>query len=1229
MTTAREALDAFHAPLAGTVLIEASAGTGKTHTITTLFVRLVLERGLSVGEVLVVTFTEAATAELRERVRARLRLAVRALSGQPTPEDPELARFAEAEETRALYRARAEAALRELDLSAISTIHAFCMRALQEHAFESGAELGLELMADTSVLIDELTADYWASRVCELPRALYLLRHGRFELATARAIISALARRPADVPVLPDPGEDEPAPDYDAVRAAFREARRAWQGASGAVRDLLLDARVMNQRSYSSALVDRYVGALDAWFEAEEPVRAVPFDALAKLSPASIAAGTKKGNAPPDHPVFARLEALGALLGALRDAFLRDLRLGAVSYVRRELPARKAALRVQGFEDLLFSLDAALRGPRAPALHARLLGRHRAALIDEFQDTDPVQYRIFHRIFHDSDGALLLVGDPKQSIYAFRGADVFSYVHATRAASRIYTLGENRRSDPSLVRAVNTLFARVRDPFLLDVVGFEPVAAHHAEDRLRAEAKSPPFEILFVPRGADKALGKGWLKATLPRAIAAEIARFLRSGASIAASAGSPERRAVRPGDVAVLTRTNEQARLVQAELRKLRVPTTLQSDESVFASDEAADVELLLSAILHPTRSGAVRSALATVVAGLDAEELASLDGDERAWDRWSGRFREWQAHWDEHGFIHAYRRMLAELGATERLLGLVDGERRVTNLIHTGELLHGVATRGRLGRTALVRWLGLARGEGDEASDLGREAEELRLESDAHAVQLLTIHKSKGLEFPIVYCPFLFDVRLPGPSDVAIDFHDPSDGFALKIDVDPRPESPSIAAKEREVLSEGQRLLYVALTRAKHRCSIVWGGINQAERSPLAYALHQPPDGAGGEDLQRRAAERYRASSDAELRADLGALAAAAGGAIAIVDFDVEEPGPAYEAPVSAGASELSARTFERGRVGASFRMGSFSALSQRDLEDARHADPEALGLDRDEVDERASLAPPAAGPPERDAAPREVAEGPVLLHAFPRGARAGTMLHDVLEHLDFTSADGAALRALVRDKLEAAGYADEQWGETLTSGVRAMMAAPLDPAGLRLADVPRARRIDELEFVLPVARGGEALTARRLAEALEAHPGGDTPASYAARLGSLRFPPLRGFLKGFIDLVFEHDGRFYVVDYKSNHLGPSPEDYRAEALVRAMTHHDYVLQYHLYVVAVHRWLLRRLRGYDYDRHFGGVYYLFLRGMSPDHPTRGVFADRPPRERTEALSRALEGEA
>lgn len=1189
--------------LGGTALIEASAGTGKTFTITTLLLRLVLEERLPLREIVVVTFTESATAELRARIRKRLREAL-ALFDDPSLEvDDDLRAIVKRTPDRALLGK----ALSELDLASISTIHAFCLRALQERAFESGARFGLELTPDTSELAREIAEDYWSSRL--VPMAEDLFRLVDLDLDTARELVETFARSAPDVPILPD----APAVDLDRARADLAKywaaVRKTWLAEGADIRELLAgnDDLYQNQNAYTEPNVEKWCDALDRLFASAEPRFT---NTLEKFSATTLTENTKKKRTTPAHPFFRQAERLHELSTRTADDLTLLLRRELADYTRREMAARKSARGVQGFEDLLFALDAALAGPGGDDLARALRGQYRAALIDEFQDTDPVQFRIFRRIFHEGhDGKtpLLFVGDPKQSIYAFRGADVFSYFQAAKdAASGTYTLDTNHRSDPTLVRAVNSIFKRAKNPFVFAEIEFRPVDAFAKADRLVSPSgpeRRAAFEILFLPRkpGQDGPHNKGVLKEQLPALVAADIARFLASGATI-------EGKPVRAGDVAVLTRSNAQASAMQEALRTLGIPTVLESESSVFESLEARELEQLLRAVLEPTRTPVLRSALATSIAGLTANAIVALENDESAWQEHSERFRKVQEVWATRGFMPAYRRLLTELGAEPRLLAYVDGERRVTNLVHLGDLLHAAARRERLGPSGVVRWLGAMRAAPHAPGRLEGEASELRLESDARAVKLLTIHKSKGLEYPVVYCPFLWSGGGGNHEDPSLAYHDPKDAFRLKLHLAPNDDAQEAAAKEDQ--AEAQRLLYVALTRAKHRCAIVWGAINESDDCCLAYTLHP---GAKPSEM-----------SDADLRKALGALAKASEGAIAVCDLTDDAP-PKYVAE-DVVRGELASRTFGR-KVDGWWRVGSFSGMTSGDKHGAPGApaapEPEAEGRDRDDADEV----------DEEDDAVEP--EAPVLLHAFPRGAKAGTMLHAVLEDLDFP--DRAALPALAREKLTSFGFDPEALAAPLVAGIDAMLDTPLglsSPTRLvgsgraRLRDIPRARRIDELEFLLPVTQAaGKQVTSRALAEAFANHRTDVVPAQWVEHLAALNFLPLRGYLRGFIDLVFEHEGRFWVVDYKSNHLGTTASAYAPRKLAAAMSHASYFLQYHLYTVAVHRWLRQRMRDYDYDRAFGGVLYLFARGMSPDHPEgTGIFRDRPRRELVEALSEVLD---
>ncbi len=1210
MSAARP-LDPMAVPLEGLTLIEASAGTGKTYTIANLVLRLVVERGLTVDEILVVTFTEAATAELQDRVRRRLRSALDAAGGRGS--DAEVSELLGRMGQDTVLR-RLETALADFDEAAISTIHGFCRRMLQENAFESGVPFDIELETDQGLLHEELLADFWAREVAAADPLWVAFLQARRLTADSLADLLEEAISSPDTEAIPDPLEavDGPA----AFRAAFAPAREAWRADRAAVVQGLLDSPALKRTSYKRPAMETLISDLDRWFADEEPRDPTPPKNLERLIPEALARGTRKGQEPPSSPFFS---ACPALLDTREvfDAQLLVLRRCLVDYARAEHGPRKVERNCLSFDDLLHRLDGALAGEAGRRLASAIRKRYRAALIDEFQDTDPVQYRIFHAIYGGRREPLFLIGDPKQSIYAFRGADVFAYLRAVAdAGEQGYTLGINWRSDPSLIRAVNTLFGRGESPFVFDRIGFTPVAPRPAsEDRLRIGGRTPPpLQVRFVPRdgspgrpGKQGSITRDFSKDELPGHLAADIARLLSSGATLQPR-DADDARDLRAGDVAVLVRTNAQAAEMQRALRRLRIPSVLRSQESVLVSAEAGELMTVLQAIREPGDAGRVRSALATSLIGLTGDRIAALRDDDRGWEAWASRVRGWRAVWDDGGFIQLFRRLLDARSEAQappahaRLLGLIDGERRLTNLLHLAELIHRAEVRGRLGGGGVLRWLARQMADRRQQAD----AAELRLESDELAVQLVTMHKSKGLQYPVVYCPYLWNRRRVG-REPPITFHDPERGDRAVLDLGSRELAAHHALAERESLAENQRLLYVALTRAEHLCVTVWGAFPGAGSSPLGYLLHRPPEATGPAGLDRR----FRGLDDDSLRADLQRIADAAGGAIGVEDLSVE-PGRPME-PEEADRRPLNARAARRS-VRLPWWPSSFSrmAASEEVL-----TPEEAEGLDRDREAEGPGSGHPGKGSGEQ-----------VALWDFPRGAGPGSCIHEIYEELDFQAPDDLA--DLVPAKLNRFGLSADRWSATLEAAIRDSLTTPLDAGlgGLALATLPASRRVNEMEFLFPVARsGGHRLTAERLAAVLDRH--GGPAARYADRARGLGFSGLRGYLRGFIDLIFEHEGRWYVADYKSNWLGEGRDDYDAEGLWSAMAGHHYVLQYLLYLVALHRHLRLRLPDYEPERHLGGAYYLFLRGMDPSTgPARGVFADHPPATLIRELSAVLDGE-
>lgn len=1237
-------LDALTTPLERS-LIEASAGTGKTYTITTLFLRLLLQSKLSVGQILVVTFTNAATRELYDRIRTRVREALTAFEEERS-EDEVLAALVLASPDRAESRDRLQAALRDFDDAAIFTIHGLCQRILHEHAFESGTSFDAELTTSQESLLAEVVDDFFAQTLYDASPSLV---RQMVDAGLTRRSLVALARKGIADPTMPVLPEVLDAQAIEASLAAFEAAKSAaaasWSSDRARILKSIDEAR-LSQVQYKPAVVASAAQQMDQLLRSDRRSGTALFERFKLFTTAKLTSATTKKSGPtPAHPFFGACDALlaaAALAERDSDGRLLLLKRELIAFARREMPLRKEAAHLQSFDDLLHRLDDALGGPLGSALAAAVRRKYTAALIDEFQDTDPVQYRIFETIYRESTSSpQFFIGDPKQAIYSFRGADVFAYLGALRRTSeeRRYTLGTSYRSDPGLVAAVNTLFARARAPFLLDQIGFSPVEAAKTTRMHLGEAPVVPFRVLFYPREASSSakaetLTKGAANRALPDAVAADIARLLASGATI-------QERPVCPGDIAVLARTNHQATAVQTALRELRIPCVLQGDASVFDSPEALEMQHLLGAMAAPSNGGAVRLALTTSVFGLRADEVEALDHDDEAWDAHAQQFQSWGARFRDHGFIAGFRRLLDDRQVPSRLLGWTDGERRLTNLLHLAELLHVAQVREHLGPAGLLRWLATVCSEQDARDEAGADEAQMRLESDDAAVKLVTIHKSKGLEYPIVYCPYLWDGKLLHDDDRKTPmFHDPDPGgdHRRKLDLGSPDLEQHAGHAAREAAAENLRLLYVALTRAKHQCTIVWGNINDASTSALGYLLHQgEPGEASAGDLFAATTARLAGLDDAGMRDDLDALVRDGKGTIAVETLSLA-PGVRYAPPAPADA-KLEFRPIARS-LESFWRTSSFSGLVAGGSAEATGDD----GRDRD-----AAIAEDPLVETEPEGATSDAGEE-VLLHAFPMGARPGEMLHKVFEDIDFGApeADIAAAAAQSLDRFQIAPPAE--WKDLLGRAVRETLETPLRAPGaaadtvFTLRGVPREKRLNELEFIFPVGGSGGSngagepsgssgareprLTPRALGEVFERHASSPVPAEYAATLARLAFAPLEGFLRGFIDLVFEQDGRYYVADYKSNHLGPAPADYGESALVEAMAHHHYFLQYHLYVVAVHRYLETRIAGYDYDTHFGGVFYLFVRGMAPDRgENAGVFADRPSRALVLALAALFAG--
>ncbi|MFI4481752.1 exodeoxyribonuclease V subunit beta [Klebsiella pneumoniae] len=1172
MTDTAESLDPLRLPLIGERLIEASAGTGKTFTIAALYLRLLLglggeaayPRAISVEELLVVTFTEAATEELRGRIRSNIHeLRIACLRGES--DNPlysallaEIADKDDAAKTLLL-------AERQMDEAAVFTIHGFCQRMLSLNAFESGMLFEQQLIEDESRLRYQACADFWRRHCYPLTRDIAAVIHDVWK--GPRDLLKSLDRwLQGEAPQLKSP----PAPNetlaerHQQIIARIDSLKQQWREQVGEIEGVLENSG-LDRRKFNRGNQGKWMEKVNAWAQEETLSYQLP-DALEKFAQSFLLERTKAGGEPPVHPLFSAVESL--LASSLT---LTDLVLARAMVEIRDAVAREKRRRGElGFDDMLSRLDEALRGDSGETLASAIRQRFPVAMIDEFQDTDPQQYRIFRRIWRrQPETALLLIGDPKQAIYAFRGADIFTYMKARGDVAAHYTLDTNWRSSPGMVGSVNRLFSLSDNPFMFHEIPFLPVKAAAKNKGLRFTvdaADVPAMNVWLIP---GDTVGSGDYQTFMAQLCATQIRDWLSAGQRGRALLWRGETsRPVQASDITVLVRNRLEAAQVREALQTLGIPSVyLSNRDSVFETLEAQELLWLLQAVLAPERENTLRSALATSMFGLTALDIENLNQDEQAWDALVEEFSEYRQIWRQRGVMPMLRALMTARHIAENLLATRGGERRLTDILHISELLQEAASQLE-SEHALVRWLAQHIAEPDSNA----ASQQMRLESDKHLVQIVTIHKSKGLEYPLVWLPFIARFR---KQDQAF-YHD-RETFAAVLDLGQDEASLELAEAER--LAEDLRLLYVALTRAVWHCSL---GV-----APLSSRK------SGNSDFHLSALGRLLQAGEAMDAAGLAArLADFCHGDIAL-----QRPGELDLTPWQAPAAtipRLSARELQR-RIADDWRVTSYSGLQQHGFSGGQDL------LPRLDVD--------AAGV-------GEVVEEPQLTpHQFPRGAAPGTFLHSLFEELDFTQ---PVPEGWMAEKLQLSGF-DAQWAPVLTDWLGGVLKTSLPGPDIALNQLASRDKQVEMAFYLPIA---QLLTAERLDALIRQYDplSADTP--------PLDFRQVRGMLKGFIDLVFRHEGRYYLLDYKSNWLGEDREAYTRPAMEQAMRAHRYDLQYQLYSLALHRYLRHRLADYDYDRHFGGVIYLFLRGMDGQEGGQGIFTTRPVRPLIDGLDQLFAGE-
>ena len=1160
--------------LPGVTVLEASAGTGKTFAIVGLWLRLLLESNLPHDRILVVTFTDAAAAELRDRIYQRLVEAGAAISNGYT-DDPFLSallnRCRDNDPELKGTNHRLNLARADFDEAPIGTIHGFCHRAQRTRAFEAGEPFHQELTPDTGPLHVELVRDWWNRYLSSAP--MLLVSWAGLEAKSPQKLfdlIKELDRRP-EVRRLSASQGGRLTNESDQMVLSLDKLRAEWKRNREALYPLLIDRKEWaSARKGTGSGTFRNQGlhlqsCLDGSDDPKGYLELWNFS-LSKIL--SFAKDAEQLELDSPWMLERRLleEAARRWSSSWESAFL--------DWAAQEIPGRQRERRQFSYGDLLTRLRDALFRPGGEALCNAIRGDFSAVLVDEFQDTDPVQWQIFQRLFAVPNHSLWLVGDPKQAIYGFRGADIFTYLDAVRVADRRYTLGVNWRAGGRLVRQLNQFWEFPTRPFVLPGIEFRAIRAAPAKEGNSlsdADGTTVPMQIWTLPEIEKSNSQK--LMRQLAKGVATEIVRLLHTGACL-------ESRRMTPGDIAVLGENRIQLEAVAAELRRCGVPAVSPTRERILQTVEAAEFERFLAGMVTSDREPMIRGALASDLVGLDGSALERLIHSEPAWLEWLVRMKRWRDLWNAFGPLALFRQVAIDCRSTARWLSRVNGERLLTNYSHVAELLQWAATAQTLGPVGQIEWLTIQRNSFEKP----KEDDTVRMERDDDAVQLVTLHGSKGLEFPVVFCPFWQRSVLPHPPHDPIDqvvVH-PSPGSSeciWDLGSDRFQEHRTLARVEQ--LAENMRLLYVGLTRASRRLYLGWQ-LPERSGSSLGWWL---------EGNAYPSAQAWLMESSKEKKTEIdGLLQWAAGAGVPVREISTTSEGRWF--PQQITSHSLEPRLFS-GEISRRWRIASFSWLTAEGHDSPADRDPIFQTVDSSDEG-------------------RTLSTDPYSVMAFPRGREPGTCLHKVLELgcvLERKSESATTrIQAVLADFAISANFAPGL--ATLLKDVEtALLTAETQP--LTLGESSIGERIVELEFNLPLA----PFSPSDLVSVLRRHAHELSP-GFLQAMDHLEFPAVEGGLRGFIDLVFRARGRFWIADWKSNYLGKSGFDYGEPAMDREMNARLYPLQALIYTLAVDRWLQLRLPGYNYETHFGGVRYFFLRGIDPGQPGQGIFSLRPSAE-------------
>lgn len=1187
-------------PLNQISLIEASAGTGKTYTIGSLYLRLLLKAGennfsrpLNVEEILVVTFTEMATEELKKKIRERITDAIDKLIAFAETQDKSA--FKNDEFLTALchdldiFEAihRLKLAEQNMDLAAIYTIHGFCRRMLMQYAFHSGIHFNLELIKDQSDLLVRFANEFWREHFYPLDfESANFIATELVSPANVLSLLKADLGKDLQVEIENKQALSVPIqiflPQYlGGYQKALNELKAFWLESADEISAIITNELVkdypkdqlksLNRKKYQVKRLGDWINKINQWSNnpRDYQINTTLKDyflqsSIEKNCEESTDKNKDKKPATPFYsPIFAELEKrVNALMtpDLLSKLTLYHYRQG----LQQKLLDYKLNHQEKSFDDLLRLLCEALQDAQGDELAEMIRFQYPFAMIDEFQDTDSQQYAIFSKIYRDNpekNTGFIMIGDPKQAIYRFRGADIFTYLKASDEAQSRFELTKNYRSQKNLVDGVNALFDFPKSPFIYQNINFTAVDSRDDHLRFYLNGKAEPAYRFYLTE-SDKVN-----KTEMAKICAISIQHWLKSAVENQAVFQNEDTcKTLQAANIAVLVRDKNEAALVKNELQKLGIASVYLSDQnSVFDSNVAKELAWVLKACLNVAERP-ILNAIATALFGLNAADIHQIQQNEADWQRWADSFAQYQQTWQRQGILAMLHQILLEQDISERLLSQATGERDLTDFLHLAEILQQAATLHE-SEAALLSWFE------KQIQGEGRQEAQIRLESERQLVKIVSIHKSKGLEYDLVWLPFLA-APSKDPSKKYINIYYSKERDETLWDI----ENRNLNALCEETFAEELRLLYVALTRAKYQMAFALPTQFDKKWNALHYVLSQGEIGKeialsvpkDTETLLQTFKEKMQDNVEICTKPNLEAF-------------------PALS--INTKNDDLKAAEFT-GNIEQDWRITSFTSIEQAHRRQNYFTESagkkHAVFDDAKDYDSQNAI--------EMSTALLNENESNIL--DLPRGKQVGTALHRHFENCYFS--DLANTEEI--DKLRQSLQLDETFIEPLQNWLQQISHTPLsNEIGIALADLANKDCIKEMPFYLAIR---EHFDVEAFNHALKAH--------HHLSSEPLQFEQIQGMVRGSIDLVFRHNGKYYLVDYKSNFLGSTLADYNQEALKKEMLHSHYDWQYLIYTLAVHRYLQSVVPHYDYARDFGGVFYLFLRGMNGE-PQSGVFYDHP----------------